>query len=264
MSQAPLLERGRYMVRIAETGPDLAAARALRRVCFGPGDAADDFDSLCQHLLILDRAGAAACTFRLRRFDTGAGLAGSYTAGFYDLGCLATRAGPMIELGRFCIRPGETDPDILRLAWATLTALVDRAGAAMLLGCASFPGTDPAPFAYGFALLAERHLAPPEWRPGRRAARTVPLAGGGVSGPDASRALPTLLRSYLGMGGRVSDHAVIDEDLGTLHVFMGLEVAAIPPARARALRAMAEGVEIPAGQGRGPDTPPLAGGGASA
>jgi len=46
------------------------------------------------------------------------------------------------------------------------------------------------------------------------------------------------LRTYLGMGGWVSDHAVIDRDLGTLHVFTGVEVAAIPDRRKRALRAM--------------------------
>ena len=55
--------------------------------------------------------------------------------------------------------------------------------------------------------------------------------------PDARRAMltmPPLLRSYLAMGGWVSDHAVVDRDLDTLHVFTGLEIGAIPPARARA------------------------------
>jgi len=51
--------------------------------------------------------------------------------------------------------------------------------------------------------------------------------------------MPPLLRTYLMMGGWVSDHAVIDADLGTLHVFTGLEIAAIPPARKRLLRAVA-------------------------
>ena len=40
--------------------------------------------------------------------------------------------------------------------------------------------------------------------------------------------------------GWVSDHAVVDRDLGTLHVFTGLEVRAVPHARARLLRAAAE------------------------
>jgi putative hemolysin len=48
-----------------------------------------------------------------------------------------------------------------------------------------------------------------------------------------------LLRSYLSMGGWVSDHAVVDRNLNTLHVFTGLEIRSIPPARARILRAIA-------------------------
>jgi putative hemolysin len=271
--QPPILERGRFAARIAQTGADLAAAQALRRTCFGRGDQAgacgtpDAIDTLCQHVLIFDRGGAVACTYRLRLFETGADLSDSYAAGFYDLAPLAARPGPLVELGRFCIRPGVGDPDVLRLAWAVLTAIVDRAGAAMLFGCSSFPGTDPAPYAEGFALLADRHVAPAAWRPGPRAPRTVALAGGGPPGPRAGQALPSLLRSYLGMGGRVSDHAVIDAVLGTLHVFTGLEVAAIPPARARALRAMAAGIEMPAfpsGAGVKADARPLAGGRTSA
>ena len=60
--------------------------------------------------------------------------------------------------------------------------------------------------------------------------------------PDLRRAqaeLPPLLRTYLLMGGWVSDHAVVDDQLGTLHVFTGLEIAAIPPARQRLLRGVA-------------------------
>ena len=53
----------------------------------------------------------------------------------------------------------------------------------------------------------------------------------------AMAAMPPLLRSYLAMGGWVSDHAVVDDHLDTLHVFTGLEIRAIPPARARLLRA---------------------------
>jgi len=60
--------------------------------------------------------------------------------------------------------------------------------------------------------------------------------------PDARAAqagMPPLLRTYLLMGGWVSDHAVVDRQLGTLHVFTGLEIAAIPPARRRLLAALA-------------------------
>jgi putative hemolysin len=50
--------------------------------------------------------------------------------------------------------------------------------------------------------------------------------------------MPPLLRTYLTMGGWVSDHAVIDRQLNTLHVFTGVEIAAIPPVRKRLMRAV--------------------------
>ena len=50
--------------------------------------------------------------------------------------------------------------------------------------------------------------------------------------------MPPLLRTYLLMGGWVSDHAVYDRDLNTMHVFTGLEIGAIPESRKRALRAL--------------------------
>ncbi len=58
--------------------------------------------------------------------------------------------------------------------------------------------------------------------------------------------MPPLLRSYLAMGGRVSDHAVIDAQMNTLHVFTGLEIAVIPPRRKRLLRAIAQSAQADA------------------
>jgi len=113
----------------------------------------------------------------------------------------------------------------------------------MLFGCSSFTGTEAAAYLDAFALLKERHIAPRRWLPRVKApavfrfARMLKLRK-----PDlraAMQAMPPLLRSYLAMGGWVSDHAVVDRDLNTMHVFTGLEIRAIPPARKRLLRAVA-------------------------
>jgi putative hemolysin len=53
------------------------------------------------------------------------------------------------------------------------------------------------------------------------------------------RQMPPLLKTYLMMGGWVSDHAVIDRQMNTLHVFTGVEIVAIPETRKRLLRAVA-------------------------
>lgn len=238
------MEKGRFRVREARTPGELGAVRALRAEIF-PADrgGVDDRDAHCRNFMVEDVATrAVVAAFRVMVLGDGRDVEASYSARFYDLGALGRFAAPMLELGRFCIRPGDPDPDILRLAWGALTGIVDLVRAEMLFGCASFPGTDPCPHGAALALLGERHLGPDRWRPGARAARIEPLAPWSVSGRDDRRAMaemPPLLRTYLTMGGWVGDHAVIDEDMGTLHVFTAVEVDAIPPARRRLLRALA-------------------------
>lgn len=242
---ADLLRKGRYRVRLARGDADVRRAQRLRFRCFrqpegktADGLDRDRFDPLCQHFLIEDIAsGGLVCCFRLRAFGCGRDIADSYSAQFYGLAGFADYPAPMAEMGRFCIDPTRSDVDIPRIALGALGAYVDQNAIGMLFGCSSFNGTRPEPYCDSFALLARKFAAPRRWRPTERAPHIIrfePLAK-----PDLSRAMkgmPPLLRSYLAMGGWVSDHAVIDPDLGTIHVFTGLEVASIPSARARLLR----------------------------
>jgi len=179
---------------------------------------------------------------RLLPLDSGASIGDSYSAQFYDLAALGDFAGRMVEMGRFCIAPEVNDPDILRIAWGAMTRFVDQERIEMLFGCSSFKGTDEGAYLDAFAMLKHRHLAPKRWLPRVKAPRVFRFAQRLRRKPDAKRAMltmPPLLRTYLLMGGWVSDHAVVDTDLNTLHVFTGLEIAAVPPARARLLRAVA-------------------------
>lgn len=235
---------GRYNLREAVSVEDLTAAQQLRGLVFREGrDDRDQFDSRCKHILIEDRAsGQVVCCFRLLVLQGGEDIQNSYSAQYYELSSLRGIEGPMIELGRFCVHPGCSDPDILRAAWGALTKYVDEIDAQLLFGCSSFAGIEEADYLDAFSLLRERHLAPKRWLPRVKAPRVFPFASKlRLRRPNlkaAMRAMPPLLRTYLMMGGWVSDHAVIDRDLNTLHVFTGLEVRAIPPARARVLRAV--------------------------
>lgn len=238
-----ILRGGRYAARFATNDSDLARAQALRAICFRNGAPdGDSFDARCRHVLVEhSQSGDLACTFRLLPLARGTEIGGSYAAQYYGLDGLESYQAPMVEMGRFCIRPGLNDPDVLRVAWGAMTAYVDGAGVGMLFGCSSFHGTEAEAFLDAFTLLSQRHLAPKRWLPRVKAPDVFRFARAlGRHTPDlakAMRAMPPLLRSYVMMGGWVSDHAVVDRDLGTLHVFTGLEIAAIPPARARFLRA---------------------------
>ena len=248
-----LIDKGRYVARLARTPADLDAAQRLRWTCFvartgapddGTGRDADRLDGLCRHLLVEDclTSGLVGC-LRFLPVRCCEDIEQGYAARFHDLSRLVRLGMPMIEVGRFCVLPGRTDPDIIRTAWAALTRIVAETGARMLFGCSSFAGTDPAVHAGAFALLHARYLAPRRWRPDVRAGDAYPLSRATPPGPhDASRAMagmPAILRSYLAMGGCVGDHAVIDNQLDTLHVFTAISIRSIPPIRRRLLSAAA-------------------------
>lgn len=243
------LRKGRYVARLAEGEADISAAQRLRYLAFvaGTGAAprpdgrdADTFDDACRHVLIEEaKTGALVCTFRLLELPGGAEIGRSYSAQYYGLEGLAEIPGPLVEMGRFCIHPEWRDPDILRVAWGAVTNYVDQAGVQLLFGCSSFHGTDAREYADAFAMLKARHLAPKRFLPRVKAPQVFRFAARLRRKPDAKKAMlkmPPLLRSYLLMGGWVSDHAVVDRDLNTLHVFTGLEIGAIPPARKKLLR----------------------------
>ena len=240
------LVKGRYTARMATTPQDKARAQALRHLCFITNrglvtTANDAFDRKSQHILVEDTlTQTLVCCFRLMHFTSGADIPASYSAQFYDLSRLAAYPGGMAELGRFCIHPSHPDPDILRIAWGALTRIVDATATQMLFGCTSFDGADPAKHEDALALLKDAHAAPSHWRPGVKSPHIYPFAHLPCTTPKhATTTMPPLLRTYLAMGGWVSDHAVIDASLNTLHVFTALEINAIPPARARLLRNLA-------------------------
>ncbi|HBZ44429.1 MAG TPA: ornithine-acyl-ACP acyltransferase [Maritimibacter sp.] len=243
MAQA-LLTHGGYEARRAASDADRDRAFALRYRAFvdpkGQGRERDGFDGLFDHVLI-ERAGEVVGTYRYAVFDNMALVSKGYSSQHYDLAPLARTEGKAMEMGRFCLAPEVHDADVLRVAWGAMAALVDRADVKLLFGCSSFPGVDPNPYHDAFALLARDYQSAPGMRVGRKSREIVTFPDATPDPQVARAALPPLLRTYLGMGGWVSDHAVVDRQMGTLHVFTGVEIDRVPPARARALRVLANG-----------------------
>ncbi len=230
--------KGRYVARFATSAADVVACQKLRHRCFfgKSGVDLDQFDASWSHLMIEDGTdGPLVCTFRMRQ-SSAAAVQDGYAGQFYDLSGLAQTVGPHIEIGRFCTDPATPDPHILRVAWGALTQYVDACEATILFGCTSLTGTDPAPYARVIRALQDRYQGPHALMPGAIAPEVIRF--GEKTGDADQRPMPPLLRTYLAMGGWVSDHAVVDRTMDTLHVLTVVEIAKIPPARARALRAL--------------------------
>ncbi len=255
-----IFSRGRYRARFSTAPEDVDAAQRLRHKAFiagrapalaaadGPraqGRDADAFDAECRHALVEDaRTGQLVCCFRMMHLPDGSQISRSYSAQHYELSALSDYPSPMVEMGRFCVDPDAAGADVLRVAWGAMTEYVEDNGVGLLFGCSSFEGVDAGAYMDAFAYLKDRHLAPKRWLPRPKAPRVFRFASLlRLRRPNvklAMKRMPPLLRTYLVMGGWVSDHAVIDDDLDTLHVFTGVEIDRVPPRR-RALLRMAPG-----------------------
>ncbi|WP_299646895.1 GNAT family N-acetyltransferase [uncultured Jannaschia sp.] len=205
------------LVGVAEAGTGFALrARTFR----GGATDLDGHDRDAQHLLVED--GGVTCGYARIALQRDGTAADGYAGGRYDLATFARVFPRAVEVGRICLAPERDDPQVLRLMLAMLARLVGAERAQVLHGCASLSMGG-----CGSLALTDR-IAPEAWRPRPRAAETAPLTA--LSGP-----MPPLLRMWLALGASVSDHAVFDRDLGTLHVHTALPVAAIPRNRAQRL-----------------------------
>ena len=238
-----IIRVGRYRARYASSQIDVLAAQSLRYQCFNLSNKdeldVDDFDALCQHVLIENlETEKLICCYRILKFDSGKNISSSYSSQFYDLKVIENFTEPMIEVGRFCIDPEVNDPSVVLTAWAALAQIVDHNETELLFGCSSFEGIEKEKYFDSFALLRDRYMAPEHWRPKIKAAQVFCYSKDLIYKVDKKKALlnmPPLLKTYLSMGAWVSDHAVVDLNMKTLHLFTGMEISKIPKSRKKFL-----------------------------
>ena len=203
----------------------------------------DEYDAVCDHLLVIDHAATEAKpfrkprpkvvgTYRLLRQDAADRNFGFYTAGEYDIApVLAANPGKrFLELGRSCVLKPYRTKRTVELLWHGIYAYVLHHRIDALLGCASLEGTDPERLALPLSFLHHHARAPDEWR-----ARALPeryvsmdrLAPEAIDPKVALQALPPLIKGYLRVGATFGDGAVIDRQFGTTDVFVVLPISAI-------------------------------------
>jgi len=227
---------GSLQVRLADSGFDIDAVQALRYRVFyeemGARPSAqvaaarrdfDDFDALCDHLMVIDHArhSAVVGTYRLIRRPMAARHGGFYSAHEYDVSAIEAYPGEILELGRSCVDVGARTRPTMQLLWRGIAAYVFGHDIALMFGCASLPGTDVDALALPLSYLHHAHLAPPEMRPRALPQRYVDMRRLAPDAIDSMRALaelPPLVKGYLRLGGYVGDGAVIDHQFNTTDV----------------------------------------------
>ena len=253
---------GTLQVRLARTLADVRAAQRLRFDVFYREMSAvpsflaqfrqrdeDDYDAICDHLLVLDdatdqgdgpnwvggRKPRVVGTYRVLRQEVAARAGGFYTQGEYDIEpLLATRSGThrFVELGRSCVLKPYRNKRTVELLWHGLWTYVRQHRIDVMIGCASFEGTDPKKHAMALSFLHHHALAPPEWRARAHDELFTSMDLVDKSAIDAKaamKALPPLIKGYLRLGAFVGEGAVIDRQFGTTDVLICLPVEKIDP-----------------------------------
>ena len=250
---------GSLEVRLARTRSEVRRAQRLRYQVFynemsaKPSLSAqlqrrdqDAYDSICDHLLVIDKSADAeqgprqrrprvVGTYRVLRQDMPRGSRGFYTQSEYDIAKLIDERSPQysfMELGRSCVLKPYRNKRTVELLWHGLWTYIREHGVDVMLGCASFEGTDPERHAMALSFLHHERLAPPEWRVSAHERLHVPMDRIPASEVDAKaalKALPPLIKGYLRLGAFVGDGAVVDHQFGTTDVLIILPVEKIDP-----------------------------------
>ena len=247
---------GSLEVRLARKRGEIRQAQRLRYKVFYeemsavPGALAmlsrrdeDTYDAVFDHLLVVDHGNAepnhrwhrprVVGTYRVLRQEVADLYDGFYTQGEYDVLPLLEAKGPgysFVELGRSCVLKPYRNKRTLELLWQGVWTYVREHGANVMIGCASFEGTDPTAHAAALSYLYHTALAPQDWRVKahdhlRVDMNMLPLEA--IDTRAAIRALPPLIKGYLRVGAFVGDGAVIDHQFGTTDVFVIMPVEAI-------------------------------------
>jgi L-ornithine Nalpha-acyltransferase len=241
---------GSLEVRLASTTDDVRQAQKLRyRVFYKEGAAVantvkllvrrdlDAFDTICDHLLVIDRAAgwrkpSVVGTYRLLRQDVAQKHGGFYSEGEFDIsGLLARHCGlKFVELGRSCVLPPYRNRRTVELLWQGIWNYVLQHRLDVMIGCASLKGTDPDRLALPLSYLHHFARAPEPWRARALPARYIEmnrLAKESIEPKAALRRMPPLIKGYLRLGAVIGEGAVIDRQFGSTDVLIVLPVTAI-------------------------------------
>jgi putative hemolysin len=246
------LHQGRYSLRFARTEAELDALLRLRFEVFnvelGEGLAeswssardVDEFDALCHHMIVVDRAsGAVIGTYRLQTSEMAAAGAGFYSAREFGLdGLPESVRGAAVELGRACIAREHRSSRALILLWRGLAAYLRWNHKRYLFGCCSLTSQSPAE---GWAVhdeLAARAALHPSLRVEPLPALACTRGEALPSLPDGG--VPALFDMYLRMGARVVSAPALDRAFGTIDYLVLFDVEDLAGAKAGRLLAESE------------------------
>lgn len=233
----PAGSTGRYELTLAEHLDDVRAAQRLRFEIFNlelheglseayaTGLDADEFDEVCDHLLVRDRTtNAVVGTYRLQTGRSAAAHRGYYSAQEFSFQPYEPLRDQMVELGRACVAADHRNLSMLNLLWRGIARYARQHGARYLTGCSSLTTQDEAAALATYRGLAAAHLVETRLqtkpRPGWRCSA--------LNGQPVALPVPKLLRAYLSLGAKICGEPALDRNFGTIDFLTWIDLQSLP------------------------------------
>ncbi len=231
--------KGDIYLKLAETESEILSSKKLRYFTFfdepngltepSGGIDEDEFDSSCEHLLVMN-GDEVVGTYRLLRRNDSKKPAKLYTSTEFDISKLLASTYNLLELGRSCIHPAYRDGKVIQLLWKGLGIYLAAHKIDFMFGCASFKGIDEDKYNDTIYYLMQNHLAPEEICPEALpevAIKIKPVDLKTIDKKDIMLQLPALLKGYIRAGCMVGNGAVKDEFCKTIDVCIIMDTSKI-------------------------------------
>ena len=233
------IEIDNFIIKIADKKSELKKAQALRYSVFYKEKKAiptiskkilrldyDKVDKFADHLIVIDKnrkgiKNKIVGTYRLIRGDIAAHCGGFYTSSEFDLSKILNsyENNKILELGRSCVHQDYRNGTIMNLLWKAIAEYVKLHDIKILLGCASFHGTDIMKYTNELSYLRNNFSLPDELLVKSLDTKIYPAYNEINSKINDLRTfvkLPPLIKGYLRLGGRVSHDCFIDYKFNTI------------------------------------------------
>ena len=228
-----------YIIKLVDTKSELKKAQALRYSVFYKEKKAksnfpkkmmkldyDKIDKFADHLIVIDKKRKSiknkiVGTYRLIRGDVALSFGGFYTSSEFDLTNILNsyKHKQILELGRSCVHKDYRNGTTMKLLWKAIAEYIKLYDIKVLLGCASFPGTDVQEFSKELSYLRSNFSLPEEISVKSLLDNNYPVyIKNNINESDIRTfaKLPPLIKGYLRVGGRVSDSFFVDYDFNTI------------------------------------------------
>ena len=219
------IESNRFVIKTVENMSELEQALDLRydvfyretlnKDNFSRTDI-DKFDSICDHLIILDKK--QNMVIGTYRFISSTFSDKFYSESEFDIEQIKSAPGVKLELGRACVHKDYRNGTGIALLWKGLTEYFRAIKAKYLFGCSSIGTTSAVEISLIYKYIKELYLSPEDFRVFPREKHRVKELDHyinafdkfGIKTESIEEFIPPLLKSYLKAGSVICGEPAID------------------------------------------------------